>query len=166
MRTNYLKVCIVTNNAANICNSESTSVSELKTTGYAFAEHSDQSALTNSVLEVVSDKNIFFINNVTGFILIRIEEVLFFEFSSSKRLWEMVLTDGSRHQLKKKTSSEKILNITDQLFQVNLQVIINLQHLSRISNNHVCFTPEYEAYGTFKITRYFQARLQEKFWEF
>lgn len=166
MRTNFIKVCIVTNNAYDERKSESTTVSELKTSGYTFAEHTDQSALTNSVLEVVSEKNVFFINNVTGFILIRIEEVLFFEFSSSKRLWEMVLTDGSRHQLKKKTSSEKILNITDQLFQVNLQVIINLQHISRISNNHVCFTPEYEVYGTYKITRYFQSRLLEKFWEF
>lgn len=166
MRTNYRKVYIVGDNVAGKGISEHTIVSEKGRNGYTLAGDFESTALTNSFLEVVTDKNIFFINNVTGFILIRIEEVLYFEFSSTKRIWEMVLTDGSRHQLKKKTSSEKILNITDQLFQINLQVIINLQHLARISNNHVCFTPEYENYGTFKITRYFQARLQEKYWEF
>lgn len=166
MKTNYLPVYIVSDDVASHIKNDATLVSESQFKGYSGEEVFEQLGKTNSVFEVVTNKDIFIISNLTGFILIRLEQTLYFEYSTTKRQWEVVLTDGTRHTLKKRTTSEKLLNISEKLVQVNLHIIINVLYLSRISNNQVYFIDEFESFGFFKVTRYYLTRIQERFFEY
>lgn len=117
-------------------------------------------------LRVITNSETFLVSNVTGYVLLRLHQILYFEYNRTKRLWEIVLTDGNKLQLKKKTNAEMILSSSTQFIQLNLHNIVNLNHFSHITDNLVYLNEEYNEFGPFKITRYHLRMLQDRFTDF
>lgn len=117
-------------------------------------------------LQVITNNETFLVSNVTGYVLLRLNQIVYFEYNRSKRLWEIILSDNTRLQLKKKTNAEMILSSSSHFMQLNLHHIINHNHFSHTSDNLVFLNEEFEEFGPFKITRYHMRMLQERYTNF
>lgn len=62
-------------------------------------------------------------------------EVVYFEYFSPSRCWQVRLTNFTVHRLQTTTTSKDILNMDACFVQINRDCIVNLNHLSSIDNS-------------------------------
>ncbi len=161
MRINYLNLFLVSIDEETIFDQYQNSVLE-----YFGKEYKNTDSLKETKLQVITNGDTFLVSNVTGYVLLRLAQIVYFEYNRSKRLWEIVLSDNSRLQLKKKTNAEMILGSSTEFMQLNLHHIINHNHFSHISDNLVFLNDDLNKFGPFKITRYHLRMLQERYINF
>lgn len=161
MKTNYLNLFFIKKDEKTQIDQYQNRVSE-----YFDYEYKNTNTLKETKLQVITNGDTFLVSNVTGYVLLRLSQIVFFEYNRSKRLWEIVLSDNSRLQLKKKTNAEMILGSSSEFMQLNLHHIINHNHFSHISDNLVYLNEGKKDFGPFKITRYHLRMLQERYINF
>ena len=98
------------------------------------------------------------ISSVTGFKLLRIEEIGFFEYSKDKRQWQVTLF------LKKNTRAEDIINYSVSFVQISQSVIINVAYLAVINGKQCQLYPPFSERKDLCISRGFLKELQERFY--
>ena len=92
------------------------------------------------------------------------DEILYAEYLKAARNWQLVLTDGSKHQLRKGTSAEDILKLHPALVRVSNSCIVNLNYLAAVENStqrcRLC--APFDNQEIIASRRYF-SKLKEKF---
>jgi DNA-binding LytR/AlgR family response regulator len=83
-------------------------------------------------IERANLKHSFMVSTTTGFHLLRLQQIICFEYVTEKRQWIVLLTNQTSSHLKRNTTSENILNYSSNFVQINQHYIINLQYLNRI----------------------------------
>ena len=106
----------------------------------------NQDNLEKLLNKIINQDDRFAVQAVTGVMMVKYEEVLFFEFPNGKRNWELVFTNGKRITLRATITSKEILFVTLSFVQVNQKCIINIKHLAAIENKSLkCkFYAQYE----------------------
>lgn len=94
--------------------------------------------------------------------IVRVPEIGYFRYSSSRRVWEVALKDRTFVQLKKGTNAESILEFDSQFVQTHQSYIINMRYLTLITNTNCVLFPPFEE-DEILIGRTFRNELQEKF---
>jgi DNA-binding LytR/AlgR family response regulator len=95
-----------------------------------------QHALTQAFLGQRS----FFVATATGFQLVKTDQMLYFEYSGTKKQWFIVLTDQNCLMLKRHTKASDILKFSPTLYRISNQHIINLDFLKAIEGRTCKFT--------------------------
>lgn len=95
-----------------------------------------------SMRRLLSDDRKFALQTVTGLLLLRRSEILYFQYSNENRSWQMMLTDFSIHRLRLCTTAKEILSISISFLQISQDLILNVDHLLSVENQ------------TFKCTLY------------
>ena len=72
------------------------------------------------------------ISTVTGFKLLRLEEIGFFEYLKDKRQWQVVLFNQTRLNLKRNTNAEDIVSYSQAFVQISQSAIVNVNYLAMI----------------------------------
>lgn len=76
----------------------------------------------------------FMLATTTGFQIVHISEILYFDYYKVKKLWVAVLADKTCLPLRRNTTADHILHFSSSFFRINQQHIINLSQLVRIDD--------------------------------
>ena len=71
-------------------------------------------------------QGMFMISTVTGFKLLRLEEIGYFEYLKDKRQWQVVLFNQTRLNLKRNTKAEDIIGYSQLLFRSVSRLLLML----------------------------------------
>lgn len=95
---------------------------------------SGKSLLDKSLYRILTNERNFAVHTITGLLLLRKSEILYFTYQNEQRYWQLTLTDLSAHKLRLNIIARDILNINPCLIQISQDCILNIDHLSSIEN--------------------------------
>jgi len=84
-----------------------------------------------------SQQQSFMVSTSKGFQLLRMNQIVCFDYLNEKRLWMVQLSNQTNLLLKRYTIAEDILNYSPGFIQINHHQIINLDYLVKI-DEHSC----------------------------
>lgn len=101
---------------------------------------------------------------ISELLLVSMEEMLLFNYISDHRSWQLTLTDGTSHMLKKGLTAEDILKVHPIFARISNMVIINLTYLAAVENytQRCRLCPPFEHIVISASRRYF-GKLKERF---
>lgn len=104
------------------------------------------------------------LQTICELLLLNMEEILMLQYTSSSRSWQLILTDGSMHQLRKGMSAEDLLKLHPALGRISSNCILNLTYLAAIENSsqRCRLSPPFDNMELNASRRYF-SKLKERF---
>lgn len=127
------------------------------------ASHQVPLSFASSLNALLPVKNSFLISTVTGFKLLHLEEIGFFEYIKDKRQWQVTLFNQMKVSLKKNTKAEDIISYSDSFMQISQSTIINVNYLAVINGKQCQLYPPFHVFEELNISRGFLRDLQERF---
>lgn len=86
------------------------------------------------------------IQTISGLLMVKPEDIFCCIYDEDTHFWNLKMTNGLLHKLKKQTTSKSILSISSSLAQVRQDCIINLDYLISIENSSLrcMFVPPFD----------------------
>lgn len=122
-----------------------------------------QNNFRETVLNLFPSNSPFMIPTVTGFKMLRKEQIGYFEFQKEKNLWIVDLSDQSQLELRRGTQASEILNHTSSFIQISQRHIINIEYLTSIEKNDCHLFPPFSHAKHLYISHNFLKEIQLKF---
>lgn len=94
--------------------------------------------------------------------LLHVSEVGYFRYSTHRKIWEVVVSDGTIVTLKKNTSAATILGYNANFIQTHQSYIVNIENVMLIGQNRLSLYPPFSD-DEVLVGRTFRKNLQEKF---
>jgi len=108
-----------------------------------------------------SDEQKFALHTVTGLLLLKRSEVIYFQYNDNLRSWQVYSNGGRISKLRTCITAKDILNISPSFFQANHFVIVNIDCLASIDTQlHCIFHPPYNNLDI-TISRTYYHKLRE-----
>lgn len=121
-------------------------------------------SFASSVNAIMPQQGMFMISTVTGFKLLRLEEIGFFEYLKDKRQWQVVLFNQTRLNLKRNTKAEDIITYSQAFVQISQSAIVNANYLAVIDGKCCHLYPPFHDKNDLVISRTFLKELQDRFY--
>ena len=121
-------------------------------------------SFASSIIALMPQQGMFMISTVTGFKLLRLEEIGFFEYLKDKRQWQVVLFNQTRLNLKRNTKAEDIVSYSQAFVQISQSAIVNVNYLAMIDGKCCQLYPPFHDKGDLVISRSYLKELQERFY--
>ena len=87
-----------------------------------------------SMRRLLSEDRKFALQTISGLLLLRRSDVLYFQYLNEVRCWQMMLKDRSIHRLRLNLSAKEISNISASFLQISQDIILNVDYLLSIEN--------------------------------
>ena len=121
-------------------------------------------ALEETLTKFCPIESVFIVTTVTGYQMVKLGQIGYFQYLQGKRLWEIVLADQTRLFLKRDTTANDILNYSPSLIQINQHQIINVNYLHTIVGQNCNLLPPFNTGNRLEpISRKFMTILEERF---
>lgn len=104
----------------------------------------------------------FIAATVTGYRIIKLDEIGYFTHQGICKQWYANLVSGESLCLKRGTSAENILGYSQLFFQISQSAIVNINYLAAIDGKDCTLIPPFDKVSNLKISRNFLKKLQEK----
>lgn len=104
----------------------------------------------------------FIAATVTGYRIIKLEEIGYFTHQGIRKQWYANLTSGESLCLKRGTSAENILGYSQLFLQISQSTIVNINYLAAIDGKNCTMLPPFDSSTNLKISRNYLKKLQEK----
>lgn len=85
--------------------------------------------------QLLSNDCKFAVQTVSSLLLLRLSEILYFQYSDETRCWQMTLTNMEQHRLRLSTKARDILSLNASFVRINTDCILNIDYLSSVENN-------------------------------
>lgn len=121
-------------------------------------------SFATSIASLLPQHGVFMISTVTGFKLLRLEEIGYFEYFKDKRQWQVVLFNQTRLNLKRNTKAEDIITYSQAFVQISQSAIVNINYLAVIDANCCQLYPPFHDRHDLTISRSYLKDLQERFY--
>ena len=121
-------------------------------------------SFASSIIALMPQQGMFMISTVTGFKLLRLGEIGFFEYLKDKRQWQVVLFNQTRLNLKRNTKAEDIVSYSQAFVQISQSAIVNVNYLAMIDGKCCQLYPPFHDKGDLVISRSYLKELQERFY--
>ncbi len=112
--------------------------------------------------ELLPSNQSFMVADITGYQMLRVNEVGYFTYSRSKRQWSALLASGKQITLGRNIKSEHVLSFSTSFVQINRHQIININYLCSIKGKTCCLIPPFDEEKDLYISRNFQSQVQDK----
>lgn len=106
-------------------------------------------------------QNSFLAATLTGYKMIRIDEIGYFVHRGLRKQWHAVLADGESLCLRRGTSAETILGYSPSFVQISQSCIININYLAMICGSECKLYPPFDNASNLAISRNYLRKLQE-----
>ena len=116
-------------------------------------------SFASSIIALMPQQGMFMISTVTGFKLLRLEEIGFFEYLKDKRQWQVVLFNQTRLNLKRNTKAEDIVSYSQAFVQISQSAIVNVNYLAMIDGKCCQLYPPFHDKGDLVISRSYLKRI-------
>ena len=120
-------------------------------------------SFASSISALMPQQGMFMISTVTGFKLLRLEEIGYFEYLKDKRQWQVVLFNQTRLNLKRNTKAEDIIGYSQAFIQISQSAIVNVNYLAMIDGKCCQLYPPFHDKSDLVISRSFLKGLQDRF---
>lgn len=120
-------------------------------------------SFNTSVTSLMPQQGMFMISTVTGFKLLRLEEIGYFEYLKDKRQWQVVMFNQAQLNLKRNTKAEDIISYSPAFMQISQSAIINVNYLAMIDGKCCQLYPPFHGKSDLVISRSFLKDLQDHF---
>ena len=110
-------------------------------------------SFASSISALMPQQGMFMISTVTGFKLLRLEEIGFFEYLKDKRQWQVVLFNQTRLNLKRNTKAEDIISYSQAFVQISQSAIVNVNYLAMIDGKCCQLYPPFHDKNDLMISR-------------
>lgn len=120
-------------------------------------------SFASSIAALMPQQGMFMISTVTGFKLLRLEEIGFFEYLKDKRQWQVILFNQTRLNLKRNTKAEDITNYSPAFVQISQSAIVNVNYLAMIDGKCCQLYPPFHERNDLVISRSYLKELQDRF---
>lgn len=120
-------------------------------------------SFASSVSALLPQQGMFMISTVTGFKLLRLEEIGYFEYLKEKRQWQVVLFNHSQLNLKRNTRAEDIIGYSPAFMQISQSAVVNVNYLAMIDGKCCQLYPPFHIKNDLVVSRNFLKDLQERF---
>ena len=120
-------------------------------------------SFASSISALMPQQGMFMISTVTGFKLLRLEEIGFFEYLKDKRQWQVVLFNQTCLNLKRNTKAEDIISYSQAFVQISQSAIVNVNYLAMIDGKCCQLYPPFHDKNDLVISRSYLKELQERF---
>lgn len=120
-------------------------------------------SFSSSVSALMPQQGMFMISTVTGFKLLRLEEIGYFEYLKDKRQWHVVLFNQTQLSLKRNTKAEDIIGYSSAFVQISQSAIINVNYLAMIDGKCCQLYPPFQDKEDLLISRSYLKNLQDRF---
>lgn len=104
----------------------------------------------------------FIAATVTGYRIIKLEDIGYFTHQGIRKQWYANLTSGESLCLKRGTSAENILSYSQLFLQISQSTIVNINYLAAIDGKDCTLLPPFEKNSSLKISRNYLKKLLEK----
>ncbi|WP_369694868.1 LytTR family transcriptional regulator DNA-binding domain-containing protein [Phocaeicola plebeius] len=89
----------------------------------------------------------------------------YFKYISTKKSWEIALTDGAFVRLKGNLRAKNLCAYNDRFIQIHQSYIINIQYLCMIQNNHCIMYPPFHHIDELCISQKYKKALTTYFYQ-
>ena len=115
-----------------------------------------------SMRRLLSDDRKFALQTLTGLLLLKRSDVIYFQFLNESRCWQMMLSDGTCHKMRSTITAKDLLNISGSFAQIGQDCILNIDYLISIENGNLkcIFYPPFQNLDI-TVSRRYYARLKE-----
>lgn len=120
-------------------------------------------SFASSISMLMPKQGMFMISTVTGFKLLRLEEIGYFEYLKDKRQWQVILLNQTRLNLRRNTKAEDITGYSTAFVQISQSAIVNVNYLAMIDGKCCQLYPPFHDRNDLIISRNFLKELQERF---
>ncbi|MDR0505562.1 MAG: response regulator transcription factor [Dysgonamonadaceae bacterium] len=109
-----------------------------------------------SIRRLLSADREFALQTIKGLIILKRSKILYFQYYSDLRYWQIVLTDNQAYRLRVDITARDIMNISLSFHQINKNIIINIDYLASIDSDYNCrFYPPFEHLDFIISRRYY-----------
>lgn len=120
-------------------------------------------SFSSTINALMPQHGMFMISTVTGFKLLRLDEIGYFEYIKDKRQWKVVLCNQTQLNLKRNTRAEDIVSYSPAFIQISQSAVINVNYLAMIGGNCCQLYPPFHDRNDLIISRSFLKGLQDRF---
>ncbi len=104
----------------------------------------------------------FAMQTITGLLILRKSDILYFQYAPLNRSWQMMLTDGSVHRLRLSIKGQEILNISPSFIQISQDIILNADYLIYIENKTLrCVLSPPHSHIDIKASKRYYSKIKE-----
>lgn len=107
--------------------------------------------IEQSLRRLLNNDQKFALQTVTGLLLLRSSEILYFHYIDSTRCWEVILTTMKRHHLRMSTKAKDILSLNTSFIRISSNSVLNIEYLSFIENG-TAICRLYPPYNNLQLT--------------
>ncbi|WP_286833718.1 LytR/AlgR family response regulator transcription factor [Proteiniphilum sp. UBA5280] len=120
-------------------------------------------SLERALSELLPSHQAFMIPDITGYQMVRVNQVGYFSYSNGRRQWEAALANGKRVLLGRTVKSDHILSFSSLFVQISRNHIINIDHVCSIKGKACFLLPPFDNEKGLIISRNYLTNVHEKF---
>ena len=110
-----------------------------------------------SMLRLLSNDTKFAMQTITGIRLLKCNDIVYSEYNTDIRCWQLILIEGETIKLKSNTKADNIISLNRCFVRVSQNCIVNTDHLVSIENNTMkcIFFPPFDRHQVYASRRYY-----------
>lgn len=107
----------------------------------------------------------FMLTTPTGDLrIVRASDIGYFRYQSSRKIWEVALSNGTFLPLKRNTSAEQLCAYNDAFVQVHQSFIINMNYLLMVQDNRCIMYPPFNNIGELTVSKKYKKEMMDRFY--
>lgn len=110
-------------------------------------------------------KLISFTSVVNSKIIINPDDIIYFRYSSERKLWECVSSDLKRIILKRQTTADTILGYGPDFVRTHKHFIVNVRYVGVINGNDCILLPPFDNIDEIKISKSYRRDMLDRFYD-
>lgn len=95
---------------------------------------SDRNKIDQSLRLLLKHENKFAVQAITGLMLVKCEDVLYFKYLKEQRCWQMFFVNNTTYKLRTNISAKDLTTLSTSFLQINQNCILNLTYLMSVEN--------------------------------
>ena len=112
-----------------------------------------------------SESPLFMILGATGdYSALHLDDIAFFRYESERKLWEVILSNGSSSLLRHRTTAEVILAYSHCFVQIHKRYIVNMQKIDKIQDSICILRPPLQHIDELRVSKIYRRELMATFY--
>lgn len=108
---------------------------------------------------------ILVVNDVNEHLALKTNDIAYFRYNLTKKVWEIISTSNAVYTLRHRTSADVILAHSKAFAQIHKRFIVNINHINKIQDNTCYFTGSLSDVTELKISKNYKRNLMDSFYD-
>lgn len=131
-----------------------------------FQDGGKEDGIASAPRMVLNSDKPFMLFTPTGDLrFVRPSEIGYFRYISSRKIWEVALSNGSFLPLKRNTTAEQLCAFDSSFVQIHQSYIINMNYLVMVKENQCIMYPPFNMGEELLVSKKYKKEMMEKFYQ-